>query len=1107
MKHFPRILVGTLALVAQFAHSVRAGDIYFATHEIPSIYMAPESTAAGIATAGVFTSGGHVDSEESPASSNGSLVLARSSIGFMAATAEGYAGSFQDATGAAQQLTDLSARYRFLTNPDGSLQQPVSEKTDGSFSIDGTTGQNAFDESGILEALDSWRLAIRLNPLNPAGYQGVARATRERMMARLVLAYDAYLDSARFRSLPPSSGGILPGGIDSPIDLETNSLLDARAQLIEALDLFVALARDPVEGIYLQLSAPYGLFSPPGEPLSPLADEASRIFETYVRCLALVTEIEERFQRMSYLRNYQDPLTGVGPAGSGPGSPAEIAARIDLYEGYLALIGGFSHCESFGYAPIGRVRSGLGALATLSDQADQALVTFTPGSRLGAASEFVQTAFSPFYVPFLTTYPGSTSQRTYENLLTLLGNETSGVLGDAITAEAEAASAAEIVISNEQTLKERTAETLIQYNGRLIELCGSYPGPDGHPVPDLQGYLFPRDIRFEVTGRQGTGAVAAQYARIEIAQSRYQAAVQDLVGLLQRIEITEQGAAERAGVARRTGQSLARIYTTYGEEFALLDKVSAEIQAQAERDAALAQAEAHKRGFLSKLGSSIKNAAIITGGILAAAALPITAPALAAFVTPTIAAVGVQGAVNEIENWSDFNKQGKAIIKAANIRSKSIEALGRINEQRTRLRAAESADVAIVSADGQAAQIELTSREEIRKLYVEMERAKLNILIAEQEVDLANLELANLFEKVGYLLDEYQEAVRQLAELPLNRPDFRYVRDYRLQFSEDQFRRAQMWTYLTLKSAQYRFMTTGTFNQVGDLIERTLKCRNATELNNHVVNALDTLGAEFYLGNDFAANGALRRVTVSLRDQIYQTNVVSRNAEGDVSTTLPANFMPQPSSYGATPETASDAQWLEILNDSITGMETLEPVLRLRFTTSFDPRGTNPLHNPLQGQLGHVILSSGGDGNRKGVFVNLKGRQIPGDNATYQVSLQQVGTTYLTYRSRTFNGSPNPAWSGTNLPVRTWSLPPRGAFFDMALNEDDLGAFDLSDAQLPKQSAFDERSPYCDQWVLTIDGSDFGSPNWELLVYYLDKIKDIRLGMTIQGFDPNQTNP
>jgi hypothetical protein len=77
----------------------------------------------------------------------------------------------------------------------------------------------------------------------------------------------------------------------------------------------------------------------------------------------------------------------------------------------------------------------------------------------------------------------------------------------------------------------------------------------------------------------------------------------------------------------------------------------------------------------------------------------------------------------------------------------------------------------------------------------------------------------------------------------------------------------------------------------------------------------------------------------------------------------------------------------------------------------------------------------------------------------------------------------------------------------MALNEDDLGAFDLSDAQLPKQSAFDERSPYCDQWVLTIDGSDFGSPNWELLVYYLDKIKDIRLGMTIQGFDPNQTNP
>jgi hypothetical protein len=204
---------------------------------------------------------------------------------------------------------------------------------------------------------------------------------------------------------------------------------------------------------------------------------------------------------------------------------------------------------------------------------------------------------------------------------------------------------------------------------------------------------------------------------------------------------------------------------------------------------------------------------------------------------------------------------------------------------------------------------------------------------------------------------------------------------------------------------------------------------------------------------------------------------------------------------------ASDAQWQEILNRSITGMETLEPILRLRFSTTFDPRGTNPLHNPLQGQLGHVILSSGGDGNRKGVFVNLKGRGIPGDNATYQVSLQQVGTTYLTYRSRTLNGSSNPAWSGTNLPVRTWSLPPRGAFFDMALNQSDLAAFDLSDSQLPKQSAFDERSPYCDQWILTIDGSAPFSPNWELLVYYLHLIKDIRIGMTIQGFDPNQTNP
>lgn len=1061
-----------------------------ASHGQPYYYgPSPGLNAYLPATGGiVMTAGGHVSTlNDAPKSPDGSIRLIQSSVGLPAATVP---GAFSDITnpftpGSAPYAVLAATYYRYKTNPNGTLTSNPPTEREGGFKIVTSGPGKNYDEALLVSAADLYRVAIRLSPASAEPYAGLIQSYWERMIAENALASQDYVDSVRFRMLPgagpvvgpPQIPLVRPGTKGSALDRQRQALVAARDHLDKALTLFAGLARDPVEGKYLFPEAPSGVWAATRPGGLSVPEEAARLFETFVRSLALALEVEEQIQRLDYLQNYGNPLAGAGTPKQGPGSAGEIRSRAAYYDDYLVLMGAYSHLASYKFAPVSRCKSGLQNLYRLADDVDAARVTFALGVKESGASRFAQGSFDPSYVPFLTV---GSSDRTFENLLGL----AKGALEDALRAETEAKTAAEEVITNEQTLKERAAETVARYHSQLIDLCGTMPGPKGTRVPDLQGYLLPPDLRLEATGRSGTGAIAVQYARIEQANTRYQIAVQELKDMFREIDITEQAAAEQAKIARNTGQSLARLYTRNGEEFALLDKAAADIQAQTELEAARIQAEVHKKGFFSRVVNTLRNAAIVVGGVIAAA------PTGGTSLLASVAVVG-QTAINEVEGWSRYNAEGRAIMQTGDLRAKTARRLGQISQAQTRLRAAESADVALITSDGQVRQIQAQAKEQIQKLYVKFERRKLDILLAEQEIDLAELELAGLFEKVGYLLQEYQEAVTMIAESPLERPDFRYIRDYRIGVSEDTFRRAQMWTYLTLKSAQYRFMTNDTFDQTSELISLVLQCRNAAELRDMIEGELEDLGASFYLSNGFPSNGQVKNVVVSLRDQVFQNNRVERDAAGNIVKNSNPRFLPVAGSNGQTPQAASDSQWLDILKGAITGAAQGQPVLELRFSTSFDPLGNNPLHNSLQDQLGHVILSTGG---RKGVFVNIKGSSLPQRN--YSLKLQQIGTTYITYRAR----SESSAWSGTGLPVRIWSLPARRVSITPVINKDSNSVF--NDPNVQAVSGFDERSPYCDVWLLTIDGTTKGSPNNTLLTSDLAKIKDIQIGLTTQGFDP-----
>jgi hypothetical protein len=1095
-----------LLLVLVGGTSALAGTVYFGAPPTPND-MAPVPAGGGLAMA----SGGNVDTIQlAPAAGGGNIRLVQSVVGFVCATPIGVPNNDLNTVSAAKSALTLATRYRYKVDAFGSLIMPPTERADGMFTIvaTGATGRNYF-EADIPAIADTYRVVIRMNALSPIPYVGLLQTYEERIVASVTLANEDYVDSVRERLLP-IAGDTNPGDPSSPLGRQRAKLLSARQRLDDALMLFAQLARDPVEGYYLQPEAPLGVWTS-GDNL-PV--EASRLFDSYVRALALAIEIEEQVQRLDYFLAYGNPLEGSGPPLSGPGSAAAVAVRAGFYEDYSVLAGAYTHLESFAYAPVSRVKSELDVLRSLEQDIRLSRVTFQPGSQQpkgSGGSDFVQTSFGPHFVPFLNAQiPGATANRTFDNMVALtFGSGTfAGALKDALDAETDAQNASEQVINNVQMLKERTALTLVQYNGQLIDLCGSVPSPnDGTPMPDLYGYMFPPDLRRSITGRDGSGAMLVQYARIESVHTKYDLAVQDFTDLYREIDITEQAAAEKAGIVRTNGQAIAHIFTANGEQFALLDQAAADVQAATTRAVALRQAQDYKKGFLSKLGKLVSIAAVSVAGAFATVATAgVAAPAAAAATISASTWVGVSAGagaaaatLGEIEAWNDLNKQGQTIAAVGDLQAASITSIAEITKAQTRLRAAESANVALINAEGQALLIEATAREEIQKLYVRMERLKLNILLAEQDITIAELELVNLFDKVGYLLQEYQEAVRQLADLPLNRPDFRYIRDYRIAVAEDAFRRAQMWVYLTAKSAQYRFMTTGSYEQSSDLVWKTLRCRNATELNHKVATTLKDLGPLFYLNNGFAAEGQTKNVILSLRDQVFQNNYLSRGADGVLNTNTPSFFLPVAGAgtNGLPPERASDAQWLGILNANLTGAAEGQPVLRVTFSTSFDPRGNNPMYTELADQFGHVILSTPSGGlNRKGVIINIKGRSIP--LRSYQTKLEQLGTTYLTYKERN-NES---AWLGTKFPVRTWGLPSRGASITAVLNKDSFTAF--TDANIPAASGFDERSPYCDQWQLTIDGSSVGSPNWRLLTFDLGSITDIEVGMTIAGFDPQK---
>lgn len=97
-------------------------------------------------------------------------------------------------------------------------------------------------------------------------------------------------------------------------------------------------------------------------------------------------------------------------------------------------------------------------------------------------------------------------------------------------------------------------------------------------------------------------------------------------------------------------------------------------------------------------------------------------------------------------------------------------------------------------------------------------------------------------------------------------------------------------------------MIANRFRRIPSGSEVTLKCRNATELVDKVINApgvgLATLGTNFYLSNGFSAEGGIKNVVFSLKDHYFSSEFTQfNNSTGEVFA-YENNSLPP--SYGST---------------------------------------------------------------------------------------------------------------------------------------------------------------------------------------------------------------
>ncbi len=1062
MKSFLSLSLPVAAWLASCAGSA-AVEIYFGPvtpAEVASVLVVdhPDAQAGSgpnLKKLRVISGPGLKDS-----ASPGGIRLVQAAISPVTASPLGYATHEADALAAAASSLQSAAAYRNIHNQNGLWDihfdgvPPKANPPERNFfpeKIKDDPGQ-----ASIEGAIEYARTAIRANPYRTGPGSGYALLFQAAYESTVPHTWSG--NEWRAKAEKDRLGTSVGGAANASIDTRLTSLQTACDRYRTACAALHAFLNHEVESAWLlHPENVNGFAGPTWMPDAITVNGTQRkrwtwpklLYQAYIEAVTQLAQGE--FERL-YTRYLKDYGTGDLSA-----LIAEIHACADEIDRLMLPVSAIKAANPLlvvdpenppdprdpGVSPLdpeidtGSPASHSALLRRLADHAVERALFFSPGvTRTPSGVAYSNSSYGPNYIPFLIPAQLASRPFSFDNFL----GETYGPLDgtipsqgnynahdnslikNSIQADTEAAGLVEDVIKGTIALGELFDETRITYEGQLKQLCGQRRTGSGNTtVPDILGYLLPTEEREPLLANETLGDIALQWSKIEQAETRLFSAYRALAEIDEKAQIIREYGNERLLSYDR----IAKIQLSTGEQISALDYLSGEIRAKA------IEAEAEERAKQAEKKSWFKSAfkwvahgvgAIVTGG----ASLIATVWDIATDIEFLTDVGGALDGMKQAKSQAEMHRNIGRIQADATRRQAEITA------QQTRIRAMEGAQITMENATQEDNRI----REAIQQLMIGVERQKLEILLAKQQLEFAEIEHANMIGRISTLIEEYRKAsIRNAANL-LNRPDVRLQRDYEIQEAARKFRVAQEYAFLCARAARYRF--TGKTNtlqtQIATAEANILKAQNGTQLQEYV-KSLITIRGQFLGSNGTGGLSDSKKLRFSLRDFVAQSNSAAaynnRDLNGEVipgqEATLALRLQGYPGSTGGTPNqkiAISDQQFAEFLNSRLKDPEGEgDTSLMISFAIGYEPSfGTrsNPLRLRTVGEYGHVIEGYGGGSlsyihsDSCGVFVNVRLRAFA--PMPINGTLRALGTSYTTTNSTTQSDVPLPADS-----VRAWN--------------------------------------------------------------------------------------
>jgi hypothetical protein len=1048
----------------------------------------------------------------SSATSPSGIVLSQAAISPSTASPVGYAAATtfeSDATLASNAAIEAAANYRYGNNQNGSTTL-WNIQFDGVPPKSPPIAQNFYPEQ-IDSAIDLARAAIRANPFRTGQGSGYALLFKAAYEATAPYTYSGNEWRAKAEK---DRVGTVP--INANIDTRIASLDTACDRYRQACDAFLALLNHPVESGYLL--DPQSLIGTAGPAWSPEGRSWSGLlYQSYVEALVQLSQCRFEYYYTRYLKEYRPP--GV----SGFDDAALIAGILDSAAAIDRLMLPVSALAATDVLDpdidIDEPAAQAAQLRRLADHVRERSLFFSPGVNPLAGSVSFST-YGPSYVPFLVPAQLASRPFSFDNFLgftfgidgtdvPLVDSMASGssLIGEAKNSDSLAMASIDTVINTIEQVNTLKEDTRATYETQLAQLCGQRRGDSSNPssplVPDVLGYLLPTEDRAPLGPGETLGDIALQWSKIDQSETRLLQAYRAVDEIYEEAEIIQQFGEERLKSYGR----IMKIQLSTGEQISALDYLSGEIRAKAiEQEAEEKAKQAEKKSWFSAIGKAIGHVglAIATGG----------SSLVASFAWETLASGN--GLVGDVAGFIDGHNQAKSQAEMhrniGRIQADATRRQADIQAQQTRIRAMEGAQI----TSEQAGQEENRIMEAIHKLMIRVERQKLEIIMAKQQLDFAEIEHANMIGRISFLLQEYRRVSIRQAASTLNRPDVRLRRDWEIQEAGRKFRLAQEYAFVCARAARYRFTgkPTDPFQaQIATQEQNILQAQNGAQLEASV-SQLITIRGQFLSATGGMA--PLQEVRFSLRDLVAQSNhwiaafyrAPNGNWNGGLASEDLQGFPQSVSPTATTFEALSDAQFVQYLTKNLKPDGTGSSRLELRFPIGFEPGFAdrlNPIRQSTTGQYGHVIEGPGpsyASSAAVGVFVNIRNNRSvsPVGLMPSTASLRPVGSFYTTSAP---HGSPTSPIEVSNL--RLWNPAEKqgGSALNNSVrilyNRDVLNTpgWASSFPELTLGSAgsqLHERSPANDHWLLEITASN---SVWNI---FLPNMRDIEICMTIRGW-------